>query len=242
MTDLDNLKEQKCVSHTKRMDAQEFKWLTLMAASERERARDVFEGLVNQELELEDNQNAILAGQQPLLTDQEVERLEEENGRAHVDFSKLLPSELKRIVRLATTPRFPNGCGKTAFDAVLTNIKELTDGEEEDLVTEFKKIIHIEKSENPRKFAERLEHMAESSEEFHGVHKAETEIVDQVLFAVEDNKILSDTAKCIKRERKKGTGMGSELVKSSPEQDFKAEKRRKRERRKRKKKERKQQQ
>ena len=81
MTDLDNLKEQKCVSHTKGMDAQEFKWLTLMATSERSRARDVFEGLMNPELE--DNHQAILAGQQPLLTDQEVERSEAENSRAH---------------------------------------------------------------------------------------------------------------------------------------------------------------
>ena len=162
------------------------------------------------------------------MTDQEVERLEAENSRAYADFSKLLPSELKRIVRLATTPRFPNGCGKTTLDAVLTKIKELTDGEEEDLVAEFNKSIHIKKSENPRKFAERLECTAESSEEFHGVHKTEAEIVDQVLFAAEDNKILTDMAKRIKRERKKGTGMGLELVGSSLEQDFKAEKRRKR--------------
>ena len=178
---MDNLKEQKCVSHTKGMDAQKFKWLTLVAASEteRSRARDVFKGSVNQELE--DNHQAILAGQHPLLTHQEEERLRAENNRAHSDFSKSLPSELKRIVRLATTPRFPTGYGKTAFDAVLTKIKELTDGEEEDLVAEFNKSIHIAKTENPRKFAERLEHMAESLDEFHGIHKTEAEIVDQVL-------------------------------------------------------------
>ena len=75
-----------------------------------------------------------MAGQKPLLTDQEVERLMPENNRACTDLSKLLPSELNKIVRLATTPRFPAGCGKTAFDAVLTKIKELTDGKEEDLV------------------------------------------------------------------------------------------------------------
>ena len=145
-----------------------------------------------------------MAGQQPLLTDHEVVRLEAENGRAHADFSKLLSSELKRIVRLATTPGFPNGCGKTAFDAVLTKIKELTDGEEEDPVAEFNKSIHIKKSENPRKFAQRLEHTAESSDDFYVVHKTEAKIVDQVLFAAEDNKISSDTAKCIKREGRKG--------------------------------------
>ena len=72
MTDLNDLKEQKYVAYTKGMDVQEFGWLTLMAASERSRARDVFEGAINQELE--DNQQAILAENPPLLTDQEVER------------------------------------------------------------------------------------------------------------------------------------------------------------------------
>ena len=90
--------------------------------------------------ELEDNAQAIARGQQPLLTHQEVERLRAKNNRACADFSKLSPSELKRIVRLATTQRFPTGCGKTAFDAVLTEIKEITDGEKEDLTAEFKQM------------------------------------------------------------------------------------------------------
>ena len=111
-------------------------WSTLMAVTERSRARDAFEGTLNQELE--DNVQAILRGEQPLLTDQEVES-RAENDRAHADFSELLPSELKRISRLATAPRFPTGCGKTAFDVVLTKIKEITDGEEEDLVAKFNK-------------------------------------------------------------------------------------------------------
>ena len=151
MTDLNDLKEQKGVVHTKGMDAHEFRWMTLMAAVERSRARDVFEGLVDQELG--DNAQVMLSGQQPLLTDQEVERLRVKNNRACVDLSKLFPSELKKIVRLATTPRFPTRCGKTAFNAVLTKIKELTDGEEEDLVAEFNESVKIGKSENPRRFA-----------------------------------------------------------------------------------------
>ena len=36
--------------------------------------------------------------------------------------------------------------------------------------------------------------------------------MDQVLFAVEDNTIIADMVKCIKRERKRGTGVGLELV------------------------------
>ena len=79
-------------------------------------------------------------------------------------------------MRLATTPRFLTGCGKTAVNAVLTKIKELTDGEEKDLVAEFNKSVKIGISENPRKFAERLEHIAESLDEFNGVHKTEEEI------------------------------------------------------------------
>ena len=43
---------------------------------------------------------------------------------------------------------------------MLTKIKEMTDGEEEDLVAEFNKSPHIRKSEKPRDFAERLEHIA----------------------------------------------------------------------------------
>ena len=140
-----------------------------------------------------------------------------------------------KIVRLATTPRFPTGCGKTAFNAVLTKIKELTDGEKEDLVAEFNKSVKIGKSENPRRFAERLEHIAESLDDFHGVRKTEAEITDQVLFAAEENKILADTAKCIKRERKRGADMNSMLVESSLEQDFKQTKGERKERREKKK-------
>ena len=55
----------------------------------------------------------------------------------------------------------------------------MTDGEEEDLVAEFNKSLHIRKSENPRDFAERLEHIAESLAEFHGVHKTDAELIDQ---------------------------------------------------------------
>ena len=51
MTDLNYMKEQKCVAYTKGMDAQEFRWLILMVASERSRDRDVFEKAVDQELE-----------------------------------------------------------------------------------------------------------------------------------------------------------------------------------------------
>ena len=78
---------------------------------------------------------------------------------------------------------------------MLNKIKEITDGEEEDLVAEFNESLHIRKSENPRDFAERLEHIAESLAEFHGVHKTDGELIDQILCAAEDNKILADTAK-----------------------------------------------
>ena len=85
------------MDHTKWMDAHEFRWTTLMSAAERSRARDVFRGFIDQELE--DNAQAILilSGQQLLLTDQKVERLRTENNRACVDLSKLLSSELKKI-------------------------------------------------------------------------------------------------------------------------------------------------
>ena len=95
MTDLNDLKEQKCVAHTKGMDAHEFGWLTLMVASERSRARDMFEGVFDQELD--NSQRAILDGLQPLLTPQEEERLRAENNRAHPDLSKVLPSELEKL-------------------------------------------------------------------------------------------------------------------------------------------------
>ena len=200
MPELDDLKEQKCVGYTKGVSAQEFKWLTLLAAAERGRAKDVFEGLVNSEMDR--NEAVILAGNAALLTDQDMEKLEAENNRACADFAKLLPSGLKRVARLAVTPRFPRGCGQTAFYVVLTKIKETTDGEEEDLVAKFNKSLYIRKSENPRDFAERLEHIAESLEEFHGVHKTDAELIDQILCAAWDNEILADTAKCIKREGK----------------------------------------
>ena len=87
----------------------------------------------------------------------ESNRNEAVNNRACADFAKLSPSALKRVARLAVTPRFPTGCGQTAFNAVLTKIKEMTDGEEEDLVAEFNKSLHIRKSDDPRDFAERLE-------------------------------------------------------------------------------------
>ena len=94
MTDLNDLKEQKHVVCTKGMDAHEFRWLTWMAAVERSRARDVFEGVIDQELAA--NHGAILAGQQALFTPQEEERLRVENNRTHTDLSKSLPSELKK--------------------------------------------------------------------------------------------------------------------------------------------------
>ena len=164
-----------------------------MAAEERSRARDVFEGVIDQELD--DNYRAISAGQEAFLTLQEEERLRAENNRACVDLSKLLPSELKKVVRLAVTPRFPTGCGKTVFEAVLTKIKELTDGAKEDPTAEFNKSVKIGKNENPRRFTERLENIVESLDNFHGVHKTEGKIIDQVLFAAEDHRVLGDTAK-----------------------------------------------
>ena len=103
-----------------------------------------------------------MADNPALLSDQDTEQLRAENNRAHADFAKLPPSALKRVARLAVTPRFPTGCGQTAFDVALNKIKEMTDGEEEDLVAEFNESLHIRKSENPRDFAERLEHIAES--------------------------------------------------------------------------------
>ena len=132
---------------------------------------------------------------------------------------------MKRVARLAVTPRFPTGCGQTAFDAVLNKIKEITDGEEEDLVAEFYESLCIRKTENPRDFAERLEHIAESLAEFHGVVKTDGELIDQMICTAEDNKILCDTAKHIKRERKCGRPMNLELVKTLLEQDLRHDKR-----------------
>ena len=120
--------------------------------------------------------------------------------------SKLLPSELKKVVRLAVTPRFPTGCGKTAFEAVLTKIKELTDGEEEDLVADFNESVKIGKNENPRRFAERLEHMVESLDDFHGVHKTDGEIVDQVLFAAEENNTWSTQQSALEEKGREEQG------------------------------------
>ena len=80
-----------------------------MAAAERGRAKDAFEGVVNDELD--HNAAVVSAGNPALLTDQDTEQLRAENNRACADFAKLLPSTLKRVARLAVTPRFPTGCG-----------------------------------------------------------------------------------------------------------------------------------
>ena len=76
MPDLNDLKEQKCVAYTKGMSAQEFKWTTLMAAAERGRAKDVFEGVVNDKLD--HNAAVVSAGNPALLTDQDMEQLRAE--------------------------------------------------------------------------------------------------------------------------------------------------------------------
>ena len=78
---------------------------------------------------------------------------------------------------MTTTPRFPTGCGKTAFDALLTEIKEITNGEEEDLKAEFNECTKIRKHENPKRVEERLEHTAESLDRHHGGHKTDSEIM-----------------------------------------------------------------
>ena len=79
-------------------------------------------------------------------------------------------------------------------------------------VSEFNKSAKMGKNENPRKFAERLEHIAKSLDDFHGVHKTDAEIIDQILCAVEETGILADTEKCIRRERKRSTHMNLVLV------------------------------
>ena len=47
-----------------------------------------------------------------------------------------------------------------------------------------------------------------------------------MLFAAEENNILADMTKCVGRERKRGTWMDLPSVKSSLEQDYKADRRR----------------
>ena len=59
-----------------------------------------------------------------------------------------------------------------------------------------------------------LKHIAESLAEFHGVHKTDGELIDQILHAAENNKILADTAKHVKRERKSARAMNLMLVKN----------------------------
>ena len=87
-------------------------------------------------------------------------------------------------------------------------------------------------NENPKRKGERLEHIAESLERFHDVHKTESEIIDQLLVAAEENEVLVDVAKCIRRERNREADMNPTLVKNVSEQDFKADRRCKKVRRK----------
>ena len=128
MNDLGDLKEKKCAAHKKGMTAHEFDWKTRMAASTRSKTKDVFDGLIDQALA--DNSAAKANGDPPLFTQQEVDDKRAENERAHTGFSAALPSHMSQIERLVTTPRFPEGSGKTAFNEVLAKIKEITDGNE----------------------------------------------------------------------------------------------------------------
>ena len=114
---------------------------------------------------------------------------------------------------MSTTPRFLEGCRKMSFNEVLVEIKEITNGEQEDCIAEFNENTKIGKHESPREFVERLEHIVESLDGHHSIHKTASEVIDLILMAAKDTKILVDTVKHIRRERKRETPTDLELVK-----------------------------
>ena len=124
------------------------------------RAEDTFEGVILREL------MAAEAAQDPndpgFLTPDEIEERECENKRAYDDLLGVMSGKLITEVRKAVSDIFPNGCAAKAFSKVLTKIKEITDGQEEDLLSEFGDINALEKGEDPRELFERLENVIQN--------------------------------------------------------------------------------
>ena len=155
MTSLNDLKETKIPKYTRGMSSADYRGKVLAAASSRSRARDAFEGVILNEVVAAD---AAVDNTQPGFLDRdEYEERLSENRRAYDDLLGAMSGRLITEVRKAKTTVFPEGCAATGFARALKKIKEITDGEEEDLLREFSELDVLEKGDDPREHFERLE-------------------------------------------------------------------------------------
>ena len=116
-------------------------------------------------------------------------------------------------VRKAVSDIFPNGCAAKAFSEVLTKIKEITDGQQEDLLSEFGDINALEKGEDPRELFERLESVMDSLAEHHNIVKTEAELVNQMLKVLEQDSDYDSAVTSMQRKKIAGGGLDVDYVK-----------------------------
>ena len=153
MTRLSNLKESKLPRYSKGTSRSDYKGKVLSAASSRSRARDALEGVLLEELRLSSTTNA--RGDEGYLSDDEILARESENKRAYDDLLGVMTGKLVGVVRKAKSDMFPEGCAYTGFTEALKKIKEITDGEEEDLLREFGELDVLEKGDDPKEHFEK---------------------------------------------------------------------------------------
>ena len=185
MTSLSNLKESRLPRYTSGTSSSDYKGKVLSAASSRSRARDALEGVLSEELRLAATTNT--RGDDGYLSDDEILARESENKRAYDDLLGVMTGKLVGVVRKAKSDMFPEGCAYTGFTEALKKIKEITDGEEEDLLREFGELDVLEKGDDPKDHFERLENVMDSLEEHHQIIKTEAELVNQMLSVLEQD-------------------------------------------------------
>ena len=129
------MKETKLPKYVKGTSSSDYKVKVLAAASSRSRARDALEGTLLKELRLASGTTS--SSDLGYLSDDDIQEREDENRRAYDDLLGVMTGSLVGVVRKAKSDMFPGGCAYTGFSDALRKIKEITDGEEEDLLREF---------------------------------------------------------------------------------------------------------
>ena len=144
----------------------------------------MFNGTVKDEMEKDKKEKE--ADKNNGLGKDALKELIEENNRAWSDLVCAMPynGSLMMTARRGKSTAFLEGCGHTAFKAVLKEIQHMHDGDKIELNDEFNADIQLNLKKNPREYVQSLMVIAEKLERRYNIIKSEEDIIHQVLKVV----------------------------------------------------------
>ena len=176
-TTLGDLKETKLPTYKVGVSSSNYSMLLLAAAASRSRAKDVFTGVILNEIT-----NHHDATSSVNLSNDQLNNVKKENARAFNDLMNCMPTtgNWLQIIKDSTSTHFPEGCGRTAYERLMAEIAEEVDGDRDELKDEFESQEKIGYNVSPKDHINHLKLLKDKLDQHHGIKKTDRDILDQM--------------------------------------------------------------